>query len=143
LAEKYGIATDLWSVTSYSEICRDAVATTRWNRLHPGETPKKSYLDELFNGQDGVYVAASDNVRLVPDQIREWIPGTYVTLGTDGFGRSDTRDALRRHFEVDAASITYATLEALSRRGQFDKSKLPGVIKDLGINPDQINPIKA
>lgn len=143
LAEKYQIATDLWSVTSYSEVCRDAAAVSRWNRLHPNETPKKSYLEELFGGQEGVFVAASDNVRLVPDQIREWIPGTYITLGTDGFGRSDTREALRRHFEVDAQSITYATLEGLSRHGQFDKAKLPEVIKDLGINPDQINPMKA
>jgi pyruvate dehydrogenase E1 component len=79
----------------------------------------------------------------VADQIREWVPGTYITLGTDGFGRSDTREALRRHFEVDAAAITYATLEGLARRGQFDKSQLPQAIKDLGINPDQINPMKA
>ena len=103
LADKYGVASDLWSVTSYTELCRDAQAAARWNRLHPGEEPRKSYLEELFAGQEGPFVASSDNVRLVADQIRQYLPGPYTTLGTDGFGRSDTREALRRHFEIDAS----------------------------------------
>ena len=85
LAEKYNLSSDLWSVTSYTELCRDAQAVARWNRLHPGEEPKKSYLDELFAGQDGPFVASSDNVRLVADQIRQFLPGTYTTLGHGRF----------------------------------------------------------
>ena len=143
LAEKYGIGCDVWSVTSYSELARDANAATRWNRLHPGEEPRTSYLEELFAEQEGPFIASSDNVRLVPDQIREWIPGTYTALGTDGFGRSDSRSNLRRHFEVDGECVAYATCEALSRHCNFDKARLPEVIKELGIDPDKVDPIHA
>lgn len=143
LAEKYNISTDLWSVTSYSELCREAAAVDRWNRLHPQEEPKKSYVEEVLGEEDGLFVSSSDNVRLVADQIRQWIPGTYIILGTDGFGRSDTREALRRHFEIDAEHIVYATLEGLSRKGQFRKDELPQAIEDLGIDPDQVDPATA
>jgi pyruvate dehydrogenase E1 component len=143
LAEKYQVSTDLWSVTSYSELCREAMSVDRWNRLHPHESPRKSFLEETLGGNEGLFVSSSDNVRLVADQIRQWVPGTYIILGTDGFGRSDTREALRRHFEIDAESITYATLEGLSRKGQFDKARLPGIIQELGIDPDQVNPLTA
>ncbi|MCA9098014.1 MAG: pyruvate dehydrogenase (acetyl-transferring), homodimeric type, partial [Planctomycetaceae bacterium] len=102
LKENYGIGCDVWSVTSYSELCRAAMDADRWNMLHPGEEKKESYLTQTLSGIDGPFIAASDNVRLVPDQIRQWIPGSYTVLGTDGFGRSDTRPVLRRHFEVDA-----------------------------------------
>ncbi len=88
-------------------------------------------------------MSSSDNVRLVAEQIRPWVPGTYITLGTDGFGRSDTREALRRHFEIDAEHIVYATLEGLARRGQFDKSRLPNILQELGIDPDQVDPRTA
>src|SRR5690606_24054012 len=101
LKDQYGIGSDVWSVTSYSQLCRDAMATTRWNRLHPDGDARLSYLESVLDGVDGPFVAASDNVRLVPDQIRQWIPGQYTILGTDGFGRSDTRETLRRHFEID------------------------------------------
>jgi pyruvate dehydrogenase E1 component len=139
LAEKYGVGTDVWSVTSYCQLARDAAATSRWNRLHPNETPRRSYLEEVLGEANGPFVSTSDNVRLVADQIREWIPGDYVVLGTDGFGRSDTRPALRRHFEIDAEHTTYAALHALSRHCQFPKDRLPNVIGELDLDPDKIN----
>ena len=143
LKESYGIGADVWSVTSYSELARDAMSATRWNRLHPGGDGKLSYLESTLDGVEGPFIAASDNVRLVPDQIRQWVPGDYNILGTDGFGRSDTRKVLRRHFEVDAECIVYATLESLSRAGQFDGQRLSGVLKDLNIDPDKVEPRTA
>lgn len=143
LKEKYDIGCDVWSVTSYSELCRASMEASRWNLLHPTETPRKSHLMSVLEGVKGPFIAASDNVRLVPDQIRQWVPGTYTVLGTDGFGRSDTRPVLRRHFEIDSECTVYATLEALSQSGSFDRSKLPAVLNELGIDPDKINPRTA
>jgi pyruvate dehydrogenase E1 component len=143
LSDKFGIGTDVWSVTSYSELCRDASMAQRWNRLHPTDKPKKSYLETTLDGITGPFIASSDNVRLVPDQIRSWIPGEYHVLGTDGFGRSETREALRRHFEIDAECVAYTTLVALAQEGHFDKKKLPKALKDLGIDPDKVEPLKA
>ncbi len=143
LADQYYIGTDVWSVTSYSELCRDAMATSRWNRLHPGEPQRQSYLESKLEGQSGPFVAASDNVRLVPDQIRQWVPGRFNVLGTDGFGRSDTREVLRRHFEIDAECTAYATLSALADEGQFDRGRLAEVLHNLGIDPDKIDPRTA
>ncbi|MBX3441015.1 MAG: pyruvate dehydrogenase (acetyl-transferring), homodimeric type [Planctomyces sp.] len=143
LKEKYGIGCDVWSVTSYNELCRDAMAATRWNRLHPGAEMKKSYLETVLAGRNGPFIAASDNVRTVPDQIREWVPGQFVVLGTDGFGRSDTRPVLRRHFEIDAECTVYATLHALADEGAFDRTRLPDVLQELGIDPDKVDPRTA
>ncbi len=143
LAEQFGVSSDVWSVTSYSELFRDARACERWNRLHSKEEPRKSYLEQVLNGVSGPFIAVSDNVRLVADQIRPWVPGDYVTLGTDGFGRSDTRSALRRHFEIDAEHTVYATLSALSEAGQFDKKKLAKAVTDLGLDPDKVDPAIA
>jgi pyruvate dehydrogenase E1 component len=143
LKEKYNVGTDVWSVTSYSELCRASMAAQRWNQLHPTEPQKKSYLMEVLAGNNGPYIAASDNVRLVADQVRQWIPGKYTILGTDGFGRSDTRPTLRRHFEVDAECTAYATLQSLSEYGAFDTNRLPEALKELGINPDKIDPRTA
>jgi len=140
LKEKYDIGCDIWSVTSYSELARDAADASRWNRLPPTEDCKVSFLESTLDGLDGPFIAASDNVRLVPDQIRQWIPGDYTILGTDGFGRSDTRPTLRRHFEIDAECTVYATLEALSRKKGFDRSKLPAVLQELEIDSNKINP---
>ena len=138
LNEKYGIGCDVWSVTSYSELARDAASVSRWNRLHPGEPPRMSYVERALDGIAGPFISASDNVRLVADQIREWVPGDYVVLGTDGFGRSDTREALRRHFEIDAEWTVYATVHALSRQCQFDKQRLPQVIRELELDAEQV-----
>jgi pyruvate dehydrogenase E1 component len=143
LSERFGVESDVWSATSYSQLFREALASQRWNRLHQKETPRRSYLERVLAGLAGPFIAVSDNVRLVADQIRPWVPGPYLTLGTDGFGRSDTRQALRRHFEIDAEHTVYAALIALSEQGQFDKKKLPQAIKDLSLDPDKLDPATA
>ncbi len=143
LAERYSIASDVWSVTSYTEICRDAQDTDRWNRLHPDKAPKQSFIQQQLGESNGPFVASSDNVRLVADQIRAWIPGDYTVLGTDGFGRSDTRAALRKHFEMNAENVVFATLSSLANQGNYDKGKLPLILKELDIDPDTVNPRKA
>lgn len=143
LAEKYGVGSDVWSVTSYSELRRDAMACRHWNDLHPGEPQKKSYLETVLADTDGPYISTSDNVRLVADQIRPWIDGEFIVLGTDGFGRSETRDELRRHFRIDAESTIYATLQGLANTGGFDAADLPQAIKDLGLDPEAIFPLDA
>lgn len=143
LKEKYGIGTDVWSVTSYSELCRGAMSTERWNRLHPDAEPRKSFLEQSLSGIDGPFISSSDNIRMVADQVRQWIPGSYTVLGTDGFGRSDTRPVLRRHFEVDAECTVFATLSALAGEGAFEQAQLPQVLKDLGIDPDKVEPRTA
>jgi pyruvate dehydrogenase E1 component len=143
LKEKYGIGCDVWSVTSYSELARDAASASRWNWLHPGEPAKQGYLAQAMANVNGPVIAASENVRLVANQIREWVPGNYIVLGTDGFGRSDTRPALRRHFEIDAECTAYAALSGLAQRGQFPLERLPDVIRELGIDPDKVEPLRA
>jgi pyruvate dehydrogenase E1 component len=140
LGNQFGIPCDLWSATSYCQLRRDAAAAERWNLLHPEETRRGSHLEDCFRGRQGPFVAVSDFVSLVPEQIRPWIPGRYLTLGTDGFGRSDTKPALRRHFEVDAQQIVLATLTALAKDGQFEQEKLPQVIRHLEIDPEKLDP---
>jgi len=143
LSEKYGVATDAWSVTSYNELKRDAQAAARWNRLHPTETPKLGFVQQQLAGIKGPIISASDNVQLVAEQIRPYVPGQYLVLGTDGFGRSESRSALRRHFEIDAECIAYSTLVALANAGRFDRNKLPQVLNELGIDPDKVDPATA
>jgi pyruvate dehydrogenase E1 component len=143
LAEQFGIGTDVWSVTSYSELARDAHSVERWNRLHPLQQPRRSFLERTLKDCKGPFIAAGDNVRLVPEQIRQWLSKAYFTLGTDGFGRSDTREALRRHFEIDAEHIVFATLSALSQNGNYDAKKLANAISELGLDPEQIDPASA
>ncbi len=140
LAEKYHVSSDVWSVTSYKQLRTDAHAARRWNRLHPNSDIRKSYLEEVLEGVEGPFIATSDYVTLVPDQVRPWIPGDYVVLGTDGFGRSEGRKDLRRFFEVDAENITIATLDALAGRCRIKKSVVQQAIQDLGVNPDKPNP---
>jgi pyruvate dehydrogenase E1 component len=143
LAERHGIGSDAWSVTSYRELRRDALAAERWNRLHPEQPPRASYLERVTAGVEGPFVAASDYVKLVADQIARWLPGPLTTLGTDGFGRSDTRAALRRHFEVDAANIAVAALAALARARTIDRSEVARAVRDLELDPDRIDPVEA
>jgi pyruvate dehydrogenase E1 component len=109
--------------------------------LHPGEAPKKSYVESLLEEEEGVFVAVSDYVRLVPDQIAPWVPGGLTTLGTDGFGRSDTRPVLRRFFEIDAESVVIATLYALAEQGQVPMEAVGRAIKDLNVDPEKAFPI--
>ena len=143
LSEKYNVASDVWSVTSYNQLRRDAHECRRWNMLHPTETPKKCYVEEQLEGAKGPFIAASDYVRAIPEQLQPWVPGDYFVLGTDGMGRSETREALRRHFEVDAASITIATLYRLAKQGKVDASEVAKAIKDLGVDPEKADPLYA
>lgn len=143
LKDQFGIGTDVWSVTSYSELRREAQACERWNRLNPNADPKRSYLEESLEGLTGPFVATSDNVRLVPDQIRQWVPGEYLVLGTDGFGRSETRPELRRHFEIDAECTTIAALSGLAATGNFEEAKLSEAISSLGVDPDKVDAVLA
>jgi len=143
LAEKYGISSDVWSATSYNELNRDGQATLRWNMLHPTEPPRISYLEQVLDGVEGPFIAASDYVKAHSDQIRQFIPGDYLVLGTDGMGRSDTRAALRRHFEVDRESIAIAALYQLSRQGKLDPQEVNTAIKDLDFDPDKLNALHA
>jgi len=143
LSEQYGVPSDLWSVTSYSQLRCEAAAADRWNQLHPGKSPRTSYVEKCLDGLEGPFVAITDFVALVPEQIRPWVPGRYCTLGTDGFGRSDTKKVLRRHFEVDAEQMVLSTLSALAEEHDFDRDKLPEVIKQLEIDPEKLDPATA
>jgi pyruvate dehydrogenase E1 component len=137
LAEKYGVAADVWSATNYKWLRYDALEARRWNMLHPTEKPRKSYLENLLAHETGPFIAVSDNMKIVPDQIAPWVPGGLTTLGTDGFGRSDTRENLRRFFEVDAELTVIATLHALSEKGAIEKKVVEKAIKDLNVPPDK------
>jgi pyruvate dehydrogenase E1 component len=143
LAEKYGVSSDAWSVTSYKELRRDAQACDRWNMLHPAEQRRQSYLEKVLAGVEGPFIASSDNVRMVAEQIDAWVPGGLYCLGTDGLGRSDLRENLRRHFEVDAECIAVAALTQLAQRGKFPVAKIAEAITSLGINPEKIDPFVA
>ena len=143
LAEKYGVQADVWSVTSYVEVRREALAVERWNRLHPAEPEKKSYVETLLEGTKGPIIAASDYMKSVPDGLSPWLGQRLVTLGTDGFGRSDNREHLRRHFEVSAEAIVGATLSRLARDGSFDAKKARKAITDLGLDPEAKDPARA
>ena len=140
LGEDYGVAADLWSVTSYSELRRDALDADRWSMLHPGEPPRRSYLGELTEGAQGPFVAATDYLKSLPDAVAKWLPGRLVSLGTDGFGRSDTREALRDFFEVDAKHIVLAALSALAAEGAVEAALPERAIAELSIDPEHANP---
>ena len=141
LNDDFGIPSDIWSVTSFNELRRDALATERWNQLHPEDEPRKSYLDNCLAGRKGPYVAATDYMKIVPDQVQRWIPGSYVTLGTDGYGRSDDRDALRQFFEVDERYIAVTALKALADDGALDQKTVSEAIRKYGIDPDKPDPV--
>ena len=136
LAEKFGIATDVWSVTSYVELRRDALETERWNRLHPDQPERTPYLFEALKGSEGPIIASSDYMKAVPDQLAPWLRDRLVALGTDGFGRSDNRQHLRRFFENDAESIAAATLSKLARDGKFDAARARDAIAELGLDAE-------
>ncbi len=140
LADKYGVAADVWSVTSYKELYRDANDCERWNLLHPGQTPKVPFIAQTLKDVPGPFVAASDYMKVLPESIARWVPGRLVSLGTDGFGRSENRAALRDFFEVDAKHIVLATLSALARENQIKMEIVRQAVKDLGINPEKPNP---
>src|SRR5271170_5314285 len=140
LAEKYGVQTDVWSVTSYTELRRDALSVERWNRLHPAETEKTPHIVTALQGTKGPIIAASDYMKTLPDQLAPWLSNRLVSLGTDGFGRSDNREYLRRHFEVNAESIVAAALSKLARGGKFDAAKAQQAFADLGVDTEKRDP---
>jgi pyruvate dehydrogenase E1 component len=141
LEQDYRIAADVWSVTSYKEVRRDALDVERWNMLNPTKKQKEAYITELFKNNDGVFVAASDYLKALPDTIAKWLPKPLASLGTDGFGRSASRAALRDFFEVDAKHIVFAALGELAKEGKIKNTVLDKAKKGLGINPDKLNPL--
>jgi pyruvate dehydrogenase E1 component len=140
LAEQFDVSADVWSATSYKLLRGDALRTKRWNMLHPTAVPKKSYLESVLQNEEGAFIAVSDYMKMVPDQIAPWVPGGLTTLGTDGFGRSDTRPNLRRFFEVDAEVTTVATLYALYQKGLLPAQTVEAAIQKLGIDPEKSFP---
>ena len=143
LEADHGVAADVFSVTSFGEMRREAIDVERWNLLHPEAAPRTPYVASVLAAGTGPVVAATDYMRSIPDQVRQWVPGRFVTLGTDGFGRSETRPELRRHFQIDGECTAYATLRGLARMGAFDASKLPEVLKQLEIDAEKVNPLNA
>ncbi|HUF43163.1 MAG TPA: pyruvate dehydrogenase (acetyl-transferring), homodimeric type, partial [Verrucomicrobiae bacterium] len=140
LAEQFDVSADVWSATSYKLLRGDALRIKRWNMLHPTAAPKKSYLESVLQDEEGAFVAVSDYMKMVPDQIAPWVPGGLLSLGTDGFGRSDTRINLRRFFEVDAEMTTVATLYALYQKGLLPAQAVEEAIKKLGIDAEKSFP---
>jgi pyruvate dehydrogenase E1 component len=143
LDERYEIAADVWSVTSYNELRRDALSAERWNRLHPGEPARKPYIVEAIEGAEGPIVAASDYMKVVPDQLSPWLCGRLEALGTDGFGRSENREQLRRHFEINAESIAAAALSRLARDGKFEVARAKAAFGELGLSTESPDPARA
>ena len=141
LGEKYGVAADVWSVTSYKELYRDGLEKERWNMLHPSEIKRVPYITECVKDAPGVFVAASDYVMALPDSISQWLPRPLVSLGTDGFGRSAGRKALRDFFEVDWRYITLAVLASLTWQKGLDPAIVEKAILDMDINPSKVNPL--
>ncbi|MGA9119130.1 MAG: pyruvate dehydrogenase (acetyl-transferring), homodimeric type [Bacteroidota bacterium] len=140
LAERYNVSADVWSATNYKSLRADALNARRWNMFHPEGPPRVSYVEQLLAKEHGAFVAVSDYMKIVPEQIAPWVPGGLMTLGTDGFGRSDTRPQLRRFFEIDTESIVIATLYALAGKGQVKRQAVQKAIKELGVDPEKPYP---
>ncbi len=140
LAEDFGILSDVWSATSFNELRRDGMEVERWNRLHPTDEPRVSFVAEALGGKKGPFIAATDYIRAFADQVRPWVPGSYVALGTDGFGRSDYRRALRRFFEVDRHHVAVAALNALADDGKLERSVVAQAIERYGLDVDSEPP---
>jgi pyruvate dehydrogenase E1 component len=140
LAERWGVAADVWSVTSYQQLRNEALEVERWNRLHPGETARVPWVTRQLESAPGPFLAASDFMKTLPDLVARWMPRPLTPLGTDGFGRSDTREALRRHFEIDAEHIVAATLSSLAREGEIPPATARRAIEELGLDPEKPEP---
>jgi pyruvate dehydrogenase E1 component len=144
LAEKYDVAADVWSAPSFQQLRRDALEVDRWNRLHPDAERRVPYVVQQLSGSEGPIVAATDYMKAVPHMIAPWLADRQLTvLGTDGFGRSDTREALRTHFEVSPQQIAYAGLHGLCLTDQGSREELLRAIDEMGIDPDRIDPVHA
>jgi pyruvate dehydrogenase E1 component len=140
LHDNYQVEADVWSLTSYKRLYNEANECERWNRLHPLETPRVPYVTRCLENAPGVFVAASDYMKVLPESIAQWIPGPLVALGTDGFGRSEDRASLRNFFEVDAKHIVLATLHALAREGAIQREQVEKAVRELAIDPEKTNP---
>ena len=140
LRDEWGVESDIWGCPSFTELSRNGNDTVRWNLLHPTEAPQKSHVEQCLEGTEGPVIAATDYMRLFSEQIRAFVPRRYVTLGTDGFGRSDTREKLRNFFEVDRRWVTVAALKALADEGTIERSKVAEAIAKYGIDPSKPNP---
>jgi len=141
LFKDFGLPTDVWSVTSFNELRRDALEIERWNQLHPDEKPRRTYIEQCFGSRPGPYIAATDYMKIIADQIQRWVPGRFISLGTDGYGRSDGREALRQHFEVDKRYIVVTALKALADDGALDQKTVAKAIEKYGIDPDKPDPV--
>lgn len=141
LEEKYDVSADVWSVTSYKQLYHDAIDAQRWNFLNPDEKPRKPYILDAFSNETGVYISASDYLKALPHSVSQWVPGPHYVLGTDGYGRSESRASLRDFFEIDSRYITLAALSQLSKKGDIAPSVVKKCIKDLDIKPDKLNPL--
>jgi pyruvate dehydrogenase E1 component len=141
LKEQFKVTADIWSVTSFNELRRDGLDVERWNRLHPTTTAKVSFVERNLAKRTGPVIASTDYMKLFADQIRQWVPGTYKVLGTDGFGRSDSRRKLRHFFEVDRNWVAYSALVALVESGDLDSKVLGDALKSFGIDPGKTNPL--
>ena len=140
LEKDFGVSSDIWSVTSFTELRREGLDCERWNMLHPETKPRVSHVEQCLSGHSGPVIAATDYMRAFADQIRGFLPKHYKVLGTDGFGRSDTRKKLRKFFEVDRHYIAVAALKALADEGTIKAGEVSKAIKLYGINPDKPNP---
>ena len=140
LDERYGVAADVWSITSFKNLHVDGLAAERWNRLHPGRKRRQPYVEQCLKNEKGVFVIASDYVKALPESIARWFPKPPVSLGTDGFGRSEGRAELRDFFEVDARHIAAAALSALAGEGRIEAAAAQQAIADLGIDPEASDP---
>jgi len=140
LAERWDVAADLWSVTSYKRLREDALSVERWNRLHPTEPARTPLVTERLGTDGGPIVAVTDFLKAVPDQVARWVRSPFVPLGTDGFGRSDTREQLRWFFEVDMPHVVVATLWALARQGDLKPEVVAEAIAHYGIDPERVDP---
>ena len=143
LAERFNVAADVWSVTSYKELRREALDVERWNLLHPAAPARRSYVERVLAEEKGPFIAASDYMKSVPELISRWVPGGLYALGTDGFGRSENRASLRRFFEVDAECIAAAALYRLAQKGDIKPERVAQAIKELGVDAEKVNPMHA
>jgi pyruvate dehydrogenase E1 component len=141
LAEDWGVDADLWSVTSFNELCREGRDCDRWNMLHPDKKPRIPYVSKVLEGKSGPMIAATDYIKNYAEQLRPYVPGAYKVLGTDGFGRSDTREKLRKHFEVNRYYITVAALKSLADEGGISTKEVVKAIDKYAIDPDKANPL--
>ncbi len=143
LEKGYALSADVFSVTSFSELRKNALAIERHHMLHPGQPPRQTYIEQALAGREGPFVAATDYMKTVADQIRQWIPGRYAVLGTDGYGRSDSRAELRRFFEVDRHYVALAALKALADDGKIDMHTVTDAMHSFGIDPEKPNPLSV